>query len=362
MKSTRMAMALFASLGLLAVACGDDENSADTTAAGIQPAATEPTADTTATSDTTPSAETVVETTAAGGEIDYMWTPNADVLAGAEGQVNVVAWPGYIEDGSTDEAYNWVTPFTDMTGCAVNVKLGTTSDEMVQLMQSGEYDGVSASGDATQRLMSGGEIAELDLAEFTSYADIFDGLKDKPWNSIDGKPMGVPHGRGANLLVFNTEAFPDGLDSWSVMFDGGTAADGANSVFDSPIYIADAALYLMATQPDLGITNPYALDQTQFDAAMGLLGAQEAIVGQYWTDYLVQAASLVDGTVLAGTTWQVTVNTAQSGGAKIDAVKPKEGRNRMERHMDVVVESHEPQLHEAVDGLDRVTVGQLPGH
>ena len=326
MKSTRMAMALFTSLSLLAVACGDDDDEASTTAAATTPPAAETTA---APAETTPpAAETTppaTETSAPSGETDYMWTPNADVLAGAEGQVNIVAWPGYIEDGSTDEAYNWVTPFTEMTGCAVNVKLGSTSDEMVQLMQSGEYDGVSASGDATQRLMSGGEVVELDLAEFTSYADIFEGLKDKPWNSLDGKPMGMPHGRGANLLVFNTEAFPDGLDSWSVMFDGGTVADQAVSVYDSPIYIADAAVYLMATQPDLGITNPYALDQAQFDASMALLEKQKALVGQYWSDYLVQAASLVDGTVLAGTTWQVVATFAQGDGAKIDAVKPKEG-------------------------------------
>ena len=326
MKSTRMAMALFTSLSLLAVACGDDEKDAGTTAGATTPAAAETTAaaaeTTAAPAETTPPA---ADTTPPADEIDYMWTPNADVLAGAEGQVNIVAWPGYIEDGSTDEAYNWVKPFTDMTGCAVNVKLGSTSDEMVQLMQSGEYDGVSASGDATQRLMSGGEVVELDLAEFTSYGDIFEGLKDKPWNSLDGKPMGMPHGRGANLLVFNTEAFPDGLDSWSVMFDGGTVADQAVSVYDSPIYIADAALYLMATQPDLGITNPYALDQAQFDASMALLESQKALVGQYWTDYLVQAASLVDGTVLAGTTWQVVATFAQGGGAKVDAVKPVEG-------------------------------------
>ena len=327
MTSTRMAMALFTSLSLLAVACGDDdEGSADATTAATAAAGATDTApaaaDTApAPADTTPSAET----TAAAGETDYMWTPNADVLAGAEGQVNVVAWPSYIEDGSTSPDADWVTPFTDLTGCAVNVKLGSTSDEMVQLMQSGEYDGVSASGDATQRLMSGGEVAELDLAEFTSFADIFDGLKDKPWNSLDGKAMGIPHGRGANLLVFNTEAFPDGLDSWGVMFDGGTVADKAVSVYDSPIYIADAALYLMATQPDLGITNPYALDQTQFDASMALLESQNALVGQYWTDYLVQAASLVDGTVLAGTTWQVVATFAQGDGAKMDTVKPKEG-------------------------------------
>jgi putative spermidine/putrescine transport system substrate-binding protein len=290
-----------AAMAMIVAACGDDDKTASTTTAA-------PTT-----------------TTGGGDGVDYQWTPNATLKAGAEGQVNIVAWPGYIEDGSTAPEYDWVTPFTDMTGCKVNVKLGSTSDEMVQLMQSGEYDGVSASGDATQRLMAGNEVVAIDLAEYSSYPDIFDGLKDKPWNSLDGKPMGIPHGRGANLLVWNTEAFPDGLDSWSVMWEPGSPADGAVSVYDSPIYIADAALWLKATQPELGITNPYALDQEQFDAAMALLGDQKALVGQYWSDYVVQANAMVDGSLLAGTTWQVVASFAQSSGAKVDVVKPKEG-------------------------------------
>lgn len=312
MRKQRFAVALVASLALVTASCGGSDETSTT----------EGSADTTA---TTAGGDTTVPGTS-GGEVDYLWTPNADLLAGAEGQVNIVAWPGYIEDGSTDPAYDWVTPFEEMTSCQVNVKNGGTSDEMVQLMQSGEYDGVSASGDATQRLMSGGEVTAIDPAEYSSYADIFEGLKLQPWNSQDGTPFGIPHGRGANLLVYNTEAFADGApDSWGVMFEPGSPADGAVSVYDSPIYIADAALYLKATQPDLGITNPYALDQAQFDAAIALLEQQKALTSQYWADYTVQQASLENGDVLAGTTWQVIVNLAEANGAKIDAIKPVEG-------------------------------------
>ena len=160
------------------------------------------------------------------GATDYHWTPNPDLLAAAEDEVNVVAWAAYLEDGSTDPAADWVTPFEDITGCAVNVQLGNTSDEMVALMQSGEYDGVSASGDATERLIAGGEVGPLDVSQMTSYDQIFDDLKLQQWNSVDGEPYGMPHGRGANLLVWNTEAFGDeSPDSWSVMFEGGTPAD-----------------------------------------------------------------------------------------------------------------------------------------
>ena len=247
-------------------------------------------------------------------------------LGEGEGQVNLIAWAGYVEDGSTDPAVDWVTPFEEETGCEVNVRLGNSSDEMVQLMQSGEYDGVSASGDATLRLIAGGEVDPVNVDLIPNYADVFEDLKLQPHNSVDGVPYGVPHGRGANLLVYNTEAFADAApDSWGVMFEGGTAADGAVSVYDSPIYIADAALYLMATQPDLGITNPYALDQEQFDAAIALLEEQQPLVGQFWSLYTDQQAALEGGTVLAGTTWQVIVNLAQGNEAAIDAVKPVEG-------------------------------------
>ncbi len=259
---------------------------------------------------------TTPPTSGAAGPTDYHWTPNPKLTG--EGQTNIIVWAGYAEEA-------WTKPFTQMTGCAVNVKTANSSDEMVQLMQSGEYDAVSASGDATERLIAGNEVVAIDPAEFPSYARIYDDLKLKQWNSVDGKPMGIPHGRGANLLVFNTEALTSPPDSWGVMFDGGTPADGHISVYDSPIYIADAALYLMATKPELKITNPYALDQTQFDAAIALLQKQKGITTQYWSIYTDQQTALEGGSVLAGTTWQVIVNLAKADGAKIDAVKPKEG-------------------------------------
>ena len=55
-----------------------------------------------------------------------------------EGQVDIVAWAGYIERGQTDKNFDWVTDFEKKTGCKVNVKTAGTSDEMVALMRSEE--------------------------------------------------------------------------------------------------------------------------------------------------------------------------------------------------------------------------------
>ncbi|NBP50662.1 MAG: extracellular solute-binding protein [Actinobacteria bacterium] len=245
-------------------------------------------------------------------------------LGAGEGEVNLVAWAGYVEDGSTDPNVDWVTGFEQETGCQVNVKIGNTSDEMVELMQSGEYDAVSASGDATLRLIAGGDVVPVNTDLIPNYADVFEGLKNKPWNSVDGVPYGVPHGRGANVMVYNTEA---GAAPTSIvdMFSPESPYAGKISVYDAPIYVADAAIYLMATQPELGITNPYALDQAQFDAAIAALEAQKPIVGQYWSLYTDQQAALESGSVTLGTSWQVIVNLAQANGAKIDATLHAEG-------------------------------------
>ena len=131
--------------------------------------------------------------------------PALDKLGTPEGEVNIVAWAGYVEDGSTDKAVDWVTPFEAETGCEVNVKVGATSDEMVSLIKTGQYDVVSASGDASLRLIAGGDVEPVNTSLVPNYADVFESLKKQPWNSVDGVEYGVPHGRGANLLMYRTD-------------------------------------------------------------------------------------------------------------------------------------------------------------
>ena len=127
-------------------------------------------------------------------------TARSPSSASGEGSVEVVAWAGYVEDGSNDPAVDWVSSFEESTGCEVNVTLGNTSDEMFTLMQTGNYDLVSASGDASNRLIASGTVQPINLNLIPNYADVFEGLKNQPHNTVDGVPYGVPHGRGANLL------------------------------------------------------------------------------------------------------------------------------------------------------------------
>jgi putative spermidine/putrescine transport system substrate-binding protein len=240
--------------------------------------------------------------------------------ARSEGQVNIIAWSGYVEK-------DWVTPFEQATGCKVNSKLGGTSDEMVTLMRTGNYDGVSASGDATLRLIAGGDVAPVNHDLIPNYDIVFEGLKGQAHNTVDGVSYGVPHGRGANLLIWNTEDVPGEQTSWSIVWEKDSPAAGKLSIYDAPIYIADAAVYLMATQPDLNITDPYELDETQFNAAVELLKQQAPMVGEYWTSAATQIQSFASGNSTAGTTWQYQINQLQGASppAPVQGTLPEEG-------------------------------------
>jgi putative spermidine/putrescine transport system substrate-binding protein len=247
-------------------------------------------------------------------------------VGAGEGTLNLIAWAGYAEDGTNDKTVDWVTPFEESTGCDVNVKIGATSDEMVKLMKTGQYDGVSASGDATLRLIYSGDVAPVNTELVPNYKTIADFLKNRPWNSVDKQMYGVPHGWGANLLMSRSDLVTPAPDSWGAVFDPNSPYKGKITAYDSPIYIADAALYLKASRPELKIENPYALDEAQFTAAVDLLKQQRTLIGEYWSDYTKEVSAFESGDSVIGTSWQVIANLIDAGGkAKVNAIVPKEG-------------------------------------
>src|SRR5512139_3278464 len=98
-----------------------------------------------------------------------------------EGEVDIVAWPGYIERGANDPTVDWVTSFEKESGCTVKVKDAATSDEMVQLINGGGYDLVTASGDASLRLVYGGSVQEVDVNRIPSYSKVDPRLQSAAW-------------------------------------------------------------------------------------------------------------------------------------------------------------------------------------
>ncbi len=241
-------------------------------------------------------------------------------LGKGEGEVDLINWAGYVEP-------EWTKAFEAETGCKVKSKIGNTSDEMVQLMETGQYDGVSASGNATARLVAAGEVAPVNTALVPNYKTVFPDLKNQVYNTFEGVPYGIPHGRGANLLMWNSKDVTPPPSSWEVTLDPKVAAKykGHISQYDDPMSIAEGALYLMNHEPKLEITDPYELNEEQFNAAVELMKEQKANVGEYWGSAEEQIAGFANGSNQVGTTWQYQYFALQGEGEPVEASPASQG-------------------------------------
>ena len=269
-------------------------------------------------------------------------------MMATEGALDIVAWPGYIERGESDKNYDWVTKFEADTGCKVNVKVANTSDEMVALMTSGgkqesppgdaswpppgnaPYDLVTASGDASLRLIRGGTVQPIALERIPSFKEIDPRLQEAPWHFVDGKHYGVPYQWGPNVLMYNTKVFKSAPTSWSVVFEPQKLPDGKPNkgrvqAYDGPIYIADAALYLMSKKPALGIQDPYELSEEQYNAVLGVLRTQHPLIQKYWHDANVQVQDFTTEGVVASGSWPFQANTLLANKQPVATTVPAEG-------------------------------------
>ena len=251
-------------------------------------------------------------------------------IGAAEGQVSIVAWPGYIERGETMEGFDWVTKFEQASGCTVNVKTANTSDEMVALMNEGGFDLVTASGDASLRLIAGKRVQPVNVDLVPSWGTVDDRLKNAPWHTVDGVHYGTPYMWGPNVLMYNTEAFKTPPTSWSVVFEETTLDDGKSNAgrvqaYDGPIHVADAANYLMHHQPELGIKSPYELNEDQYKASLDLLRQQRKLVSRYWHDAFIQMDDFKNEGVVASGSWPFQVNLLASEKQPVASTIPVEG-------------------------------------
>jgi putative spermidine/putrescine transport system substrate-binding protein len=248
----------------------------------------------------------------------------------AEGQVNIVAWPGYIERGETDPNFDWVTRFEKDSGCKVNIKTANTSDEMVALMNEGGFDLVTASGDASLRLVAGKRVQPVNIKLVPSWNTVDKRLQNAPWHTVNGVHYGVPYMWGPNVLMYDTRAFKQAPESWSVVFEETTLDDGKTNkgrvqAYDGPIHVADAANYLMYHRKELGIKNPYELNEEQYKAALDLLRAQRKLVSRYWHDAFIQMDDFKNEGVVASGSWPFQVNILQSEKHPVASTIPQEG-------------------------------------
>lgn len=252
-------------------------------------------------------------------------TTTVGSVGAGEGALTVIARPGYVEDGTNDPGQDWVHPFEKATGCTVTSKVAANPDQLAEFLAAGDYDVVSAAGDISLGLILGGAVQPINIGLVPNYRTMFPFLSDQPWNSKDGLTYGIPVGWTANLLMSVSPAVKSAPTSWSSVFDPKSPSKGKIAAYDSPITIADAALYLAHAQPQLGIKSPFALDQRQLDAVVDLLRKQRPILGQYWTQDTTMVRGFESGDYVLGSGRQDIADLLTADKVKVTATVPREG-------------------------------------
>jgi putative spermidine/putrescine transport system substrate-binding protein len=236
-----------------------------------------------------------------------------------EGQLNLVAWEGYTQP-------QWVKPFERQSGCVVHAKYAGSSDEMVTLMRQGggsQYDMVSASGDASLRLIRGGQVAAMNVDLVPEWKNFIPQLQSPTHNTVDGKHYGISLQWGPNTLLYNTKSVQPAPSSWSAIYS--PKYKGEVTVPANPIQIADAALYLSKTQPSLGISDPYELTEAQLNAAANLLKQQRPLIKKYWALASDEIELFKNGDAAIGAAWPYQYSTLLADKSPVKQLIPKEG-------------------------------------
>ena len=229
-----------------------------------------------------------------------------------EGALNLIAWEGYTQP-------QWVGPFQKATGCQVHAKYAGSSDEMVTLMRQGggsQYDMVSASGDASLRLIYGKDVQPVNPALIPDFKNFIPALKSPPHNTIKGVHYGISLQWGPNTLLYNTKLVKPAPTSWGAIYS--SKYKGKVTVPDNPIQIADAALYL-------GAKDPYELNASQFNAAVNLLKKQKPLIKKYWALASDEISLFKNGDAVIGASWPYQTNTLIAAKAPVKDLIPKEG-------------------------------------
>jgi putative spermidine/putrescine transport system substrate-binding protein len=197
-------------------------------------------------------------------------TGAASTRGSGEGRLDLVAFPGYAEAGGDDPRVNWVQPFVQQTGCKVHVRTVRSATELLDAVAHGRYDGVAAFGDVTQVLTGGKEVDPIDTDRVPNYARVYPALKRLPQNLENGRVVGIPHGRGADVLLWRTDLVRRAPAGWDALFDPRYA--GRVGWYDSAETLVRTAIHLR-------VPSPYELRPAQFRRVVRI-AAGNAIIGE----------------------------------------------------------------------------------
>lgn len=251
-------------------------------------------------------------------------------IGAPEGELDILIWPAHFARVAGDPRFEWITQFETDSGCKVTLTAVPTADEIVPRMAQGGHDLAVAPGDATLRLIRSGLVQPINTQLVPNFNAIDIRLRRALWHYLDGVHYGVPFQWAPNWLLYDTRAFATPPASWSAILEPQAWPDGEGNqgrvqAYGGAMQIADAALYLLYHERELGIMNPYQLDDKQYTAALELLRAQQPLLQGYWLDADRQVEAFGSGAVAAAVSWPYQADRLAARKHPVAGVVPEEG-------------------------------------
>lgn len=214
-------------------------------------------------------------------------------------QLHVLNWQGY----GSDEPWA-IAAFEQMYNVKVVHDYFNSEDELLTKLRTspGAYDVVLPNIAYVPPAIADGLLQPIDVEQLEVWQMLPESFKTLPEINQDGEVYGVPWAWGATSLVYNTEVYPEGIDSLNALWDPQYAGEVGfeDNYEDAVIFAALAAGITPANQPqDLDAIrtkleelapNVRALWQSE-DEFNRLFSSGEITLGVYWSGSTARAAN-----------------------------------------------------------------------
>jgi spermidine/putrescine-binding protein len=250
--------------------------------------------------------------------------------------LSLLIWEGYANE-------SFVRPFEEAHHCKVVASYMGSSDELVAKLRGGSasnYDVISPSSDVATSIVRTGLAAPLDLSKIPSYPQLSARLRDSPLVKANGRTYGVPFVWGPNPLIYDTTAFKQPPNSWSIFWD--PKYKGKISLWDELSSVYMAAQVLGYDKPDPN--QLYNLNDEQLEAVKKKLIELKPNIRKYWSTGGELTNLFQNHEVIAAMGWPLMTNDLRKLNFPVGETIPKENTTGWIDHLMITAASSHKEL------------------
>src|SRR5467141_2403381 len=253
-----------------------------------------------------------------------------------EESLSLLVWEGYSDDSA-------VQAFEESHHCKIVASFMGSSDELVAKLRGGSaanYDVISPSSDVAASIARTGLAAPLDLSKLPSYSQLSARLRDLPLVKANGQVYGVPFMWGPDPLLYDTTAFAQPPESWTVFWD--PKYKGKLSVWDDLSTVYMAAQILGYDKPDP--SQLYNLTDEQLAAVRKKLIELKPNIRKMWTTGGELTNLFQNHEVVAAMGWPLMTNQLRKLNFPIGEIIPRESTTGWIDHLMITAASEHKEL------------------